>query len=138
MKELLDKMRMPQVIWDGILKHGFITTEIKPSENQMGWKKRKLASAEPSGLTMGHYAVGGEDKLLNGIDTLLRQNPYQFGFSPEAWQTITDVEIFKKAGIYDMELMRTIQRMHAEFNMNNKKLGQDMMSFAELCLALSA
>ena len=138
MKELLDEMRMPQVIRDGIKKHGFITTEISAAENQQGWRKRKLASAEPSGLTMDHYAVGGEDDLLNDIDTLLRQLPYQFGFSPEAWQTITDVEILKKAGIYDVELMRTIQLMHAEFNMNNKKLGWDMMSFAESCQALSA
>jgi hypothetical protein len=41
-----------------------------------------------------------------------------------------DVKILKKMGIYDVELMRTIQLMHAEFNMNNKKLGRDMMLFA--------
>jgi hypothetical protein len=63
----------------------------------------------------------------------LPQLPYRLGFSPEAWQTITDVEILKKAGIYDVELMRTIQLMHAEFNMINKKLGWDMMSFAKSC-----
>ncbi len=138
MKELLHELRMPQAIRDGIKKHGYISTEISQDENRQGWKKRRLASAEPSGLTMDHYAVGGEDELLNDIDTLLRQLPYRFGFSPEAWQTITDVEILKKAGIYDVELMRTIQLMHSEFNMNNKKLGRDMMSFAELCRALAA
>jgi hypothetical protein len=103
----------------------------------MGWMKRKLASAEHLGLPMDHYAVGGQDKLLKDINTLLRQLPYQFGFSPEAWQIIMDVEILKKAGIYEVELMRTIQLMHTKFNMNNKKLGQDMMSFAELCRAQS-
>ena len=138
MKELLHELRMPQAIRDGIKKHGYISTEISQDENSQGWKKRRLASAEPSGLTMDHYAVGGEDELMNDIDTLLRQLPYRFGFSPEAWQTITDVEILKKAGINDVELMRTIQLMHSEFNMNNKKLGQDMMSFAKLCRALAA
>jgi hypothetical protein len=81
MKELLNDMHMPQVIQDGIKNHGFISTKISPAENRQGWTKRKLASAEPSGLTMNHYAVGGEDDLLNEIDMLLRQLPYQFGFS---------------------------------------------------------
>ena len=137
MIELLEELRMPQTIREGIKEHGFISTEISESENKQGWQKRKLASAEPSGLSMDHYAVGCEDKILNSSDTFLRQLPYRFGFSPVAWQTITDVEILKKAGIYDVELMRTIQLMHSEFNMNNKKLGRDMMSFAESCRALA-
>jgi hypothetical protein len=138
MVELLSAMRIPQSVLDGIKEHGHIKATISELENKQGWTKRKLASAEPSGLTMDHYAVGAEDPLLNKIDTLLRQLPYQFGFSPEAWQTITDIEILKKAEVYEVELMRTIQLMHAEFNMNNKKLGRDVMSFAELCKALAA
>ena len=58
--------------------------------------KRKLVPAELSGLTMDHYAAGGDDALLNEIDTLLRQLPYRSGFSPDAWQTITDVEILNE------------------------------------------
>jgi hypothetical protein len=129
---------MPQVTRDGIKEHGFISTEISLLENRQRWQTCRLASAEPSGLTMDHYAVGGVDESLNGIDTLLRQLPYRICFSPEAWQTITDVEILKKAGIFDVELMCTIQLMHAEFNMNIKKLGRDMMSFAESGRALTA
>jgi hypothetical protein len=138
MKKLLLELRMPQAIRDGIKEHGYISTEISQEENRQGWQKRRLALAEPSSLTMDHYAVGGEDELLNEIDTLLRQLPYHFGFSPESWQTITDVKILKKAEIYNVELVRTIQLMHAEFNMNNKKLGRDMMSFTKLCRALAA
>ena len=44
---------------------------------------------------------------------------------------MTDVEILKKAGVYDVEKMRTILLMNAEFNMNNKKLGREMMANAE-------
>jgi hypothetical protein len=40
---------------------------------------------------------------------------------------MTDVAILKKAGVYDDEKMRTILLMNAEFSMNNKKLGRDMM-----------
>jgi hypothetical protein len=137
MKELLLELRMPQAIRDGIKEHGYISTKISQVENRQGWKKRRLALSEPSGLITDHYVVRGEEELINEIDTLLRQLPYRLGFSPEAWQSITDVKILKKAGIYDVELMRTIQLMHAELNMN-KKLGRDMMSFAELCWALVA
>jgi hypothetical protein len=34
--------------------------------------------------------------------------------------------------VYDVKTMRTILLMNAEFNMNNKKLGQKMMVNAEL------
>jgi hypothetical protein len=77
-------------------------------ENTSGWKKRKLASAESSGLTMDHYAVGCKDPVLNEVDTLLRQLPYRHGFSPDSWCILTDVEILKKPGVYDVELMCTI------------------------------
>ena len=81
MRELLEEIRMPQVIRDRIKEHGFISTAISEGENRQGWTNRKLASAEPSGLMMDHYAAGGDDPLLNEIDTLLRQLPYRFGFS---------------------------------------------------------
>ena len=80
---------------------------------------------------MDHHVAGSEDPFLNEIDTLFRQLPCEHGFSPDSWQVITDVEILEKAGVYDVELMRTTQLMQAEFNMNNKKLGRDVMAFAE-------
>ncbi len=138
MKELLLEMRMPLDILKSLDASGPISTCITPDENKSGWKKRRLASAEASGLSMDHYAASCEDPILNEIDTLLRELPYQHGFSPDTWQTITDVEILKKAGVYDVEKMRTIQLMHSAFNMNNKKLGRDVMAFAELHNALAA
>jgi hypothetical protein len=45
---------------------------------------------------------------------------------------MTDVAILKKAGVHDVEKMRTILLMNAEFNMNNKKLGREMMVNSEL------
>jgi hypothetical protein len=133
MKELMEEMKMPKVIQTTVAREGTITKEISVDENRTGWKKRRVASAESTGLTMDHYicGVGGEDPELNEIDTLMRQLPYHFGFSPASWQKITDVEILKKIGVYDVEKMRTIQLMNAEFNMNNKKLGRDVMWFAE-------
>jgi hypothetical protein len=137
MQEILKEMCMPSAIWRSLETDGPISTEIPLAENTAGWKKSKLASAESSGLTMDHYAVGCEDSILNNVDTLFRQLPYQHGFSPDSWRILTDVEILKKAGVYDVELMRTIQLMHSEFNMNNKKLGRDVMAHAERFKALA-
>jgi hypothetical protein len=48
-----------------------------------------------------------------------------------SWQQIVDVEILKKAGFYDIEKMRTIMLINAEFNMTNKLLGHRMMANGE-------
>ena len=71
------------------------------------------------------------DPNLSQFDALLRSLPMQYGFTPQAWMYITDVAILKKAGLYDVEKMRTIQLMHAEFNANNKHLGRMVMRNAE-------
>jgi hypothetical protein len=69
------------------------------------------------------------------IDRLFRQIPYAAGFSPTAFHKISDFAIVKKSGIFDVELMRTIQLMVAAFNMNNKHTGGTVMQRAELlCL----
>jgi hypothetical protein len=68
---------------------------------------------------------------MSEIDRLLREIPYRQGFSPELYQVITDFEILKKSGVYDVEKMRTIQLFVAQFNMNNKKTGRDVMARAE-------
>ena len=61
----------------------------------------------------------------------MRNIPYAKGFAPTLWKNITDVEILKKAEVYDINLMRTIQLMNAELNINNKKLGRDLMMRGE-------
>jgi hypothetical protein len=107
-------------------------------KNKLAWKKCRIASAESSGLTMDHCVAGSADQGLNAIDTLFRQLPYQHGFSPTLWQTLTDVEILKKAGVSDIELMQAIQLMDSSFNMNSKKLGREVMHFAECHHALTS
>lgn len=97
-----------------------------------GWKKQKEAiSAEATRLTFSHYKAAIQDPLLADVDAIFRSLPFQYGFAPEEWMTITDVQILKKAGIYHVDKMRTIMLMHAEFNMNNKLIGKIMMEFAE-------
>ena len=77
------------------------------------------------------HKAASDDEEMAEIDRLLREIPYSKGFSPELYQAITDFEILKKSGVYDVEKMRTIQLFIAQFNMNNKKTGRDVMAKAE-------
>ena len=133
-KELLEELRTPSIV----LAKGPVTLELTLPEHVLGWKRQKEATAsEPTGLAFSHYKASAQDPMLAEIDRFMRNLPYREGFSPDAWQFITDVEILKKSGVFDIEKMRTIQLMHSAFNMNNKKLGRDMMYFAESCKILA-
>jgi len=57
--------------------------------------------------------------------------PFEMGFAPTPWEPMTDFELLKKLGVFDVELMRTIELMAAQYNMNNKRLGQIAMQHAE-------
>jgi len=48
-----------------------------------------------------------------------------------------DVAILKKVGVFDVEKMRTITLMHAEYNMTNKLMGKRVEAFAEAHQALA-
>ena len=56
--------------------------------------------------------------------------PFRTGFSPLRWQHATNVMILKKAGLYNLEKLRTICLFQADFNHNNKFLGKSTMAHA--------
>ena len=117
---------------DAIRNSPRVTSMVETADHQKGWSKQKeYTSADPDGLTFSHYKAGATDDLISQFDATLRSLPYQHGFTPAAWTPMTDVAILKKAGVFDVEKMRTICLMNAEFNMNNKQLGRDMMANAE-------
>jgi hypothetical protein len=106
--------------------------DVTPQSNRSAWMKQKEpVSSDPNGLTYSHYKTGATDDEINSFDAALWGLPYRYGFSPDHWQAITEVEILKKAGVYDIDKMRTITLMDAAYNMNNKQLGRDVMKHAE-------
>jgi hypothetical protein len=40
--------------------------------------------------------------MLAEVDRYMHNIPYREGFSPQAWQYITDVEILKKSGAFNI------------------------------------
>jgi hypothetical protein len=128
LKELMEEMRMD----NRTRAAGPIPSTISLKEHQTGWKRQKEKTASvSSGLAFSDHKAASYDDEMAEIDRLLREIPYQQGFSPELYQVITDYEILKKSGVYDVEKMRTIQLFVAQFNMNNKKSGRDVMFRAE-------
>ena len=69
-----------------------------------GWGKQKeMISSSPMGLHFGHYKASLLDEDIATFDVTMRSLPNQHGFAPELWKdTIVDVEILKKAGMYDI------------------------------------
>ena len=121
---LLKELYMP----DNIKRFPMERSTVTPSINQQAWKKQKeTISSEPNGLSFSHYKAAVMHPDNNDFDAKLRSLPFRFGFSPTHWQHITDVEILKKAGVYDIDKMWTITLMDAAFNMNNKQLGRDLL-----------
>eukprot|EP00537_Pseudo-nitzschia_pungens_P008511 CAMPEP_0172378478 /NCGR_PEP_ID=MMETSP1060-20121228/69443_1 /TAXON_ID=37318 /ORGANISM="Pseudo-nitzschia pungens, Strain cf. cingulata" /LENGTH=393 /DNA_ID=CAMNT_0013106197 /DNA_START=135 /DNA_END=1317 /DNA_ORIENTATION=+ len=142
---------------------------VSPADNATTWNRQKERTAgEPSCLSFAHHKSFALDPQLNVFDTLLRYVPLIVGFSPRAWQGITDVEIFKKPGKYrvdkmrliqlmspawqvitDVEIfkkpgeyrvdkMRLIQLMSPEFQINNKMIGKRILERAERANAVAA
>jgi hypothetical protein len=133
-KEFLAELRVPEIV----RSQGPVTSDLSLQEHVLGWKQQKEATAaEPAGLAFSDYKASAQDPMFAEIDRYMCNIPYREGFSPQAWQFITDVEIVKKVGVFDIAKMRTIQLMHAVLNINNKKLGRDMMFFAEKCKVIA-
>jgi hypothetical protein len=66
------------------------------------------------------------------MDRIFREVPYKHDFSPKKmWQSITNFEILKKAGVYDVKKKTYSTINGCRINMNNKKLGQDVMTNAK-------
>jgi len=70
-------------------------------------------------------------KQLMEVHMTLHAIPLEMGFAPTQWEPMMDFELLKKLGVFDVELMRTIELMAAQYNMNNKRLGRIAMRHAE-------
>jgi hypothetical protein len=127
-KLLLNEMRLPAHVIP------LTTEELEwtPADLEQAWKKQRLnTSAEPTGLSFAHLIVGSTDPTIAMVDAALHNLPFMMGFSPKSWQIITDVAILKKAGVYDVESMRTIMLLDTNYNMNNKRFAQVITSQLE-------
>ena len=112
---------------------------VNERDNQLAWmKQRERTAGEPSCLSFSHYKAASQDPMLNSMEILLHMVPLLVGFSPEAWQVITDAKILKKVGDIWVAKMRLIQLMSPEFQINNKMIDQNILKHAEAANAVAA
>lgn len=81
-------------------------------------------------LHFGHYKAGCRDNLISLVHYTMSEIPLRSGYSPSRWEQATDVMILKKAGLYDLDKLRTIVLYEADYNYNNKFLGRAMLKHA--------
>ena len=92
--------------------------------------KEKTAGAAGI-IGFSHYKTCAKYDDLNSVDTFLCNAPFLIEVLPDHLMTITDLQILKQIGIFNVAKMRYIQFMDPEFNVKNKLLGKRMMENAE-------
>jgi hypothetical protein len=105
---------------------------ITPTSNINGWRKAKeRTSAGPSGLHFGQFKANAEIPALADLDASIRNFGYATGFSYSRWKKGTDVQLLKRSQDFRAEKQRTVVLCEADWNMNNKIMGSDVMRTGE-------
>jgi hypothetical protein len=109
-----------------------LSKAITTQSYQESWKRmRPNTSCSPSGPSFVDYIAGSRDNHIAAFDTTMANIPYAGGYTPKAWTQMTDVLIPKKSHSSLVEKLRIIVLFHAMFNMNNKRIGREMVANAE-------
>jgi hypothetical protein len=96
-----------------------------------GWKKMGEFTGCQGPLHFGHFKAIASDPILSEWSSLRLSRAFNSGVPAQDWLLGTDIMIEKKAGVYDMDKLRTILLFHPEFNFGNKAIGRSMMGQAE-------
>jgi hypothetical protein len=109
-----------------------VTRAISTQSYQDSWKRMKPnTSSSPFGPEFVHYIAGSHDNQIAEFDATMANIPYASGYNPTEWKKFIDVLIPKKTASSAIEKLRIIVLFHALFNMNNKRIGRDMIANAE-------
>ncbi len=100
-----------------------------PSDFKDSWKKMDERTSSRH-LHFGHFKAACQRDINIMTHYIMAEIPFRTGYSPDRWRTTTNVMILKKAGLYDVQKLRTIVLYDAAFNHNNKFFGRSMMKHA--------
>ena len=119
--------KRPTVVTDTPLSKAILTESYRKS-----WSKMKPnTSSSPFGPSFVNYIAGSRDSKICEFDATMANIPYASGYTPQAWTQMTDVLIPKKSHSALVEKLHIIVLFHSMFNMNNKRVGQEMVANAE-------
>jgi len=101
-------------------------------EYQSSWQKAwEAMSSSPSGVHFGHYIVGTFNPDLLILNARLADIPLSTGYSTTRWHKGLNVMLKKSPGNFNVEKLWIILLFKADFNLNNKWLGQAVMFWVE-------
>ena len=93
------------------------------------WKKMREQTSSRD-THFGHYKSALECNEIMTMHYQLAEIPFRTGYSPQRWQSATNVMILKKEGNTKLDKLRTLVLFEADFNHNNKHFGRKMMHHA--------
>jgi hypothetical protein len=126
--QFLAHLKMDQAVRDSEPISKAISTE----SYRKSWSKMKSnTSSSPFGPSFVHYIAGSRDQQIADFDATMANIPYASGYNPTTWTKMIDVLIPKKTTSAAIEKLRIIVLFHALFNMNNKRIGREMIANAE-------
>jgi len=101
-------------------------------EYQGGWHKaQEEMLSSPSGIHFSHYIAGNFNPDILVFNAKLVDIPFSTRYSPTQWCRGLNVMLEKSPGNFNVEKLRIILLFEADFNSNNKWLGQAVMLQAE-------
>jgi len=103
-----------------------------PDEYKYGWQRARESTAlSLSGVHFGHYIMAIEDVITEKINCLMATIPMITGMSPQWWRHALNVMLEKVAGNCLVKKLHIIMLFEADFNNNNKWIGQVVMQNAK-------
>jgi hypothetical protein len=97
------------------------------------WRKTKeYTSSEKSKLHFGHYKAACTHNGLQDIECQLMNFPLQTGYSLCRWQQGIKIMLLKKPNCFHVSKLQAILLFEADFNHNNKCIGQSLMKHTEV------
>ena len=99
------------------------------TDYKTSWQRMKEKTGS-HGLHFGHFMASCKHQENLLVHYIMAEIPFRTGYSPPRWKEATNVMILKKAGLFNIEKLRTICLFQADFNHNNKHFGRQLMKHA--------
>ena len=97
-----------------------ISCEITRQDFQQHWRKaRERTSSSLSGLHYGHYKAAAQSDLFSEIHALMTELAVTGGTPLARWESGLSVMLEKTKGIIQVDKLRAILLMEADFNFYN-------------------
>lgn len=102
------------------------------------WRKAKeRTSCYPGELSFSTLKASAQDDALCEWECIMMRLPLFSGYTPMRWKKVLDIMILKKAGLHQVDSLRTIILFQPDCNYAFKFIGHEMMTHAEMCKTLA-